>query len=151
MNDYFERVKAFHLKYGFLFNEKPALIPIELAGNRRSWLLEEIKELEEAEKKGDIVGIADALGDIMYLTFGTAVCYGIPIDSVFNEIDRSNMTKSQGDMKGKAVKGFDYVSPNLTFVKLSNPDEYPECFGEQSPECSITCECYDECEKEVMK
>ena len=62
----------------------------------------------------DLIKIADAIGDILYFVYGDAVAYGIPVIPVFNEIHRSNMTKSPClDKDGKAVKGLDYSPPNL--------------------------------------
>lgn len=78
---------------------------------------EEITELKDAFATIDIVGVADALGDILYLVLGTAVDCGIDIEPVFNEIHRSNMTKFIGGLKlradGKIAKGPDYQPPNL--------------------------------------
>lgn len=115
-----EKVRQFHLKFNFTanpVNEKPTLIPITLAMKRLKFLRSEVDELEEAEQLGDMVGIADALGDIAYFTYGNAVAYGIPLSKVFSEIHRSNMTKSPClDKDGKATKGADYSPPDISGV-----------------------------------
>jgi predicted HAD superfamily Cof-like phosphohydrolase len=111
------KVRDFHLKFNFTanpVNEKPTLIPIGLAMKRLKFLQKEIDELEEAEQLGDLVKIADALGDILYFVYGNAVAYGIPIIPIFNEIHRSNMTKNPClDKDGKAIKGLDYSPPDI--------------------------------------
>jgi len=111
------KVREFHLKFNFTanpVNEKPTLIPIGLAMKRLKFLRKEVDELEEAEQLGDMVKIADALGDILYFVYGNAVAYGIPMIPVFNEIHRSNMTKSPClDKDGKATKGEGYSLPDI--------------------------------------
>ena len=111
------KVRDFHLKFNFTanpINEKPTLIPIGLAMKRLKFLRKEVDELEEAEQLGDMVKIADALGDILYFVYGNAVAYGIPMIPVFNEIHRSNMTKSPClDKDGKATKGEGYSPPDI--------------------------------------
>ena len=111
------KVRDFHLKFNFTANptnENPTLIPIELA-RRRFWLLlKEVDELEEAMEAEDLIKIANAIGDILYFVYGDAVAYGIPVIPVFNEIHRSNMTKSPClDKDVRAVKGLNYSPPNL--------------------------------------
>ena len=82
-------------------------------------MTEELKELLDAMSREDLVGIADGLADLLYVVFGTAVAYGIPMDEVFAEVHRSNMTKLGPDGKpiigeeGKRLKGPGYVPPNI--------------------------------------
>lgn len=117
------QVLTFHQYMGFTWNIKPTLISPELADKRIRHTKEEIKELSEAVYSTELtddqklVAIADALADILYFTFGTATAYGIDMIPVFNEIHRSNMTKSPSDiLDGKAVKGPDYQAPNLEAI-----------------------------------
>lgn len=86
---------------------------------------EEFNELRHALDKDDIVEVADALGDMMYVIIGAALVWGIPIGQVFNEIHRSNMSKLGEDGSpiyredGKILKGPHYSPPDLSFVKPS--------------------------------
>jgi len=112
------KVTEFHQKLGFTINETPTLVPVGLGMIRHKDTLKEMDELARAILNGDLVEIADALGDVKYLIRGTAVTYGIPIDRVFDEIHRSNMTKERppGGGDAKAVKGKDYSPPDLSFI-----------------------------------
>lgn len=80
---------------------------------------EEFDEYIEAEKDNDIVEIADALGDMIYLICGAALSYGIPLDAVLAEIQRSNMTKLDDNGKpiyredGKVMKSNNFEEPNI--------------------------------------
>lgn len=90
----------------------------EHAELRQRILDEEVEELRAAVSKNDIVSIADALADIVYVACGTAVTYGIPFDRVFAEVHRSNMTKFGPDgpylrADGKIMKGPDYEPPDI--------------------------------------
>ncbi len=84
---------------------------------RAELMLEELAELLEAMSSGDITMMADAIADLLYVTYGTAVAFGIPIESVFQEVHRSNMTKGtnanlhhEGGDKGK---GDGYRPPDI--------------------------------------
>ena len=84
--------------------------------HRHLLLMEEVKELEEATWNDDYVGVADGIADIIYILCGTALRYGIPLDEVFEEVHRSNMTKTiniQFREDGKVMKGEHYSPPNL--------------------------------------
>ena len=80
---------------------------------------EELNELVDALADDDMVEIADALTDILYVTYGAGVAFGIELDSCFDEVHRSNMSKLGPDGKpiyredGKVLKGADYSEPNL--------------------------------------
>ena len=96
--------------------------PHKLTRELRSRLLaEEFQEYTTAEYENDIVGLADALGDMMYVIVGTALLYGIPLDAVVKEICASNDTKKvDGEFiyreDGKIMKPESYVPPNLNRV-----------------------------------
>ncbi len=110
----FHATKAIH---GGLMPERPTTdIPAWVRDLRMALLDEEVEELREAVAKGDIVAIADALGDIEHVTRGTAVAYGIPSDAVFAEIFRSNMTKDNSPAEGKLVKGPGYEPPRVAEI-----------------------------------
>jgi len=70
-------------------------------------------EASEAEEEEALVLIADALADLLYVTFGTAIAYGIPIGRVFEEVHRSNMSKAQLDECSKGGKGVGFSAPDL--------------------------------------
>ena len=80
---------------------------------------EELSELREAIEKKDIKEVADALTDILYVTYGAGHAFGIDLDKCFNEVQRSNMSKLDDNGKpifsenGKVLKGPNYFKPNL--------------------------------------
>ena len=114
MDKYQEWVKDFHYKYGITVNEKPT-IPDEKTRKLRMILIEEeFKEFIEATQSGNIVQIADAIVDLMYIAYGSAVSYGIDVEPIFHEVHRSNMTK-EGNMRedGKVLKGNGWKPPNV--------------------------------------
>lgn len=80
-----------------------------LAGQRASLVLEEAGETAQALVAGDVVALADGLADLVYVAIGTAVAYGIPLDRVFDEVHRSNMTKPlrAGDLHPPKLDGYD--------------------------------------------
>jgi len=102
--------------------ECPAKPAIPSAGVRRlrsDLIYEELKELWEAQFDQNLVGIADALGDLLYVVLGGFVAYGIDAEPVFDEIHRSNMSKIKGgwkDASGKWRKGEGYTPPDLARV-----------------------------------
>jgi predicted HAD superfamily Cof-like phosphohydrolase len=94
MSNWFEDVKDFHRAFGQRIGEEPELAQDFTERNLRCSLMdEEFNEYIEAENKHDLVGVADALADIIYIALGTAISYGIPLDKVFEEVHRSNMAK----------------------------------------------------------
>ena len=90
---YFTDVKDFQVAFGQRVGEKPELPEPEERSLRIKLLTEEFAEYTEAEIEHDLVEIADALADIIYIACGTAISYGIPLDEIFNEVHRSNMAK----------------------------------------------------------
>ena len=106
--------------FGQDVKNKP-LFPSEKIINLRSALIEEeLSELKDAVKNRDITEIADALTDILYVTYGAGISYGIDLDKCFDEVHNSNMSKLGDDGKpiydnqGKVMKGPDYFKPNLS-------------------------------------
>lgn len=98
---YFTDVKNFHVAFGQRVGEKPKLPDSNERALRMRLLDEEFEEYRNAEYDNDIVEIADALADIIYIACGTAVSYGIPLDEIFNEVHRSNMAKL---VDGKVIR-----------------------------------------------
>ena len=109
-------VLDFHVKYDHFRQKKPDLVPWKVETLRVRLLDEEVNEFVEASWYHDLQGIADALGDILVVTFGAAVSYGIDIEPIFLEIHRSNMTKAGKDEGGKTIKGPDYEPPRIAEI-----------------------------------
>jgi len=89
----FTDVKEFHKAFGQRIGEKPEIPDTAERTLRMRLLSEEMYEYTIAENENDLIEIADALADIIYIACGTAVSYGIPLDKVFEEVHRSNMAK----------------------------------------------------------
>lgn len=88
-----EMLREFHEKFGLSHPDEhtvPDGVDIQL---RMNLIEEEAKEFREASEAGDLIGVADAIADLLYVTYGAAVTWGIQIDPVFDEVHRSNMTK----------------------------------------------------------
>lgn len=115
-------VKDWHRKFGVLVNEKPKMIDGEAQRLRASLILEEFQEFEEACSAGDVVKIADALGDLLYVVYGSAVSFGIDLEPVFDEIHRSNMSKGDPEVikapNGKVLRNKNYSPPDLASLIL---------------------------------
>jgi len=117
-----EMVAEFHKTYSAYISDRPQLPSPEVRELRYKLLKEEWEEYVEAESNHDLVEIADALGDMLYIIHGTAVSYGIPINEIFEEIHRSNMSKLGEDGKpirredGKVMKGPNYFKPDIAGI-----------------------------------
>ena len=115
----FDDVQKFMKTFGQLVNTK-AQFPEEKTMKLRFDLIkEELNELELAMKTKNLKEIADALTDILYVTYGAGYAYGIDLDKCFKEVQRANMSKLGEDgkpiynEKGKVMKGPNYIEPNL--------------------------------------
>lgn len=114
-----ESVQEFHEKFGAPVALEPTLIPKERAILRIRLIQEELQEYADAVDSGDLVEIADALGDLLVVVFGTAVEHGINMGPVFSHIMESNMSKLGEDGKpilredGKILKGPGYFAPDI--------------------------------------
>jgi len=89
----FTDVRDFHKAFGQRIGEKPEFPSDDERTLRVKLLREEFREYLDGESFNDIVEVADALADIIYIACGTAVSYGIPLDDIFAEVHRSNMAK----------------------------------------------------------
>lgn len=109
-------VGEFHRRFGLPTRTVPLdeLPPAEVELRHRL-LAEEFGEYETALKTGGVLPIADALADMVYVIYGTALHYGINLDAVLAEVHRSNMTKTGHD-GGKAIKGPGYQPPDIAAV-----------------------------------
>ena len=122
MKSKIEAVKAFHTAYKLGYAESPiADLGKEKNKLRFNLMREENEEYLEAANDGDLVEVADALGDMLYILCGTIIEHGLQhkIEDVFNEIQRSNMSKLGEDGEpiyredGKVLKGPNYFKPNI--------------------------------------
>jgi predicted HAD superfamily Cof-like phosphohydrolase len=115
----FEKVKAFMNTFGQEVKEKTEFPNERIIMLRYNLIKEELEELKEAIEQKDIIEIADALTDILYVTYGAGHAFGINLDKCFNEVQESNMSKLGEDQKpiynenGKVMKGPNYFKPNL--------------------------------------
>jgi len=101
---FYTDVQNFHQAFGQRIGEKPEFPDREERILRRKLITEEFDELTDAEFANDLVKVADALADLIYIACGTAVSYGIPLDDVFAEVHRSNMAKL---VDGKVIRRAD--------------------------------------------
>ena len=116
-------VAEFHLAFNLPIRQVPSTeIDHDLARLRVALLEEEVGEFVAASEKGDLGGIADALADIVYVVYGTALTYGIDLDAVLREVHRSNMSKLGSDGKplirddGKVLKSERYFPPDIESI-----------------------------------
>lgn len=113
----FEMVAEFRNKFGFPTLDSHDLMIIDDAAFlfRYNLIIEEAHELLVAHRKADIVAVADAIADLLYVTYGIAHEYGLPIDEVFVEVHRANMQKERStganDPRGKRGSGADVIKP----------------------------------------
>jgi len=116
-------VAAFHAAFELPRQDIPSAdIDRALASLRVALLEEEVDEFVAASEKEDLIGVADALADIVYVVYGTALTYGIDLDLVLREVHRSNMSKLGDDGKplirddGKVLKSEQYTRPDIATV-----------------------------------
>ena len=115
----FEKVGVFMKTFGQEVKLRPSLSTDKINKLRLNLIQEELDELKEALDKKDIVEIADALTDILYVTYGAGHAFGINLDICFAEVQNSNMSKLDEKGKpiynefGKEMKGPNYFKPNL--------------------------------------
>ena len=116
----FEKVGLFMKTFGQEVKTKAELSNSKINDLRISLINEELEELKEAVKNNDILEVADALTDILYVAYGAGHAFGINLDKCFNEVQESNMSKLDSDGKpiynesGKVMKGPNYFKPNLS-------------------------------------
>ena len=115
----FEKVGFFMKTFGQIVKTKPEFPDDKTMKLRFDLIQEELNELEEAMKTKNLKEIADALTDILYVTYGAGCAYGFDLDKCFKEVQRANMSKLGKDgkpiynEKGKVMKGPNYLPPNL--------------------------------------
>jgi len=115
----FEKVKKFMETFGQEIKEKTEFPNEKITSLRHDLIKEELDELKEAIDNKDIKEVADALTDILYVTYGAGHAFGINLDKCFEEVQSSNMSKLGSDGKpiyndkGKVMKGPNYFKPDL--------------------------------------
>ena len=123
MNNYMYQMKRFHKVFNVPISDKPKLLDSKDNIRRLTLITSEVGELGDAVRQKNIVEIADALGDLLYVTFGMAVEMGLDIDRIFYEIHMSNMSKAEEDGTitkdegGKVLKSKNYKPVNLLWVE----------------------------------
>ena len=116
----FEKVKKFMQTFGQDVKNKPSFPHEKIVSLRSALIEEELSELKEAVKNEDITEVADALTDILYVTYGAGHAFGIDLDKCFDEVQNSNMSKLDENGKpiyndaGKVMKGPKYFKPNIS-------------------------------------
>ena len=120
----FEKVGVFMKTFGQNVKQSSSFGSEKINALRVSLIKEELDELIEAMNKKDLVEVADALTDILYVTYGAGHAFGINLDDCFEEVQNSNMSKLDKDGKpiyndkGKVMKGPNYFKPDLSkFIK----------------------------------
>ena len=115
----FEKVGLFMTTFGQEVKKKPSFSSDKINNLRISLIEQELNEFKEAVSKKDLKEVADALTDILYVTYGAGHAFGINLDKCFEEVQKSNMSKLGNDGEpiynehGKVMKGPKYFKPNL--------------------------------------
>ena len=116
----FNKVGTFMKTFGQEVKIKPSLSTDKINKLRVDLIKEELDELTEAMRNKDLLEVADALTDILYVTYGAGHAFGIDLDKCFDEVQNSNMSKLDENGKpiyndsGKVMKGPNYYKPNLS-------------------------------------
>ena len=115
----FEKVGLFMKTFGQEVKSKPGLSNVKINKLRVDLIDEELKEFKHAIQTNDLKEVADALTDILYVTYGAGHAFGINLDKCFDEVQKSNMSKLSEEGKpiyndkGKVMKGPNYFKPDL--------------------------------------
>ena len=115
----FNKVGIFMKTFGQEIKNRPSFSTEKINQLRISLIQEELDELKEAMANNDLLEVADALTDLLYVTYGAGHAFGIDLDKCFNEVQNSNMSKLGEDGKpiynelGKVMKGPNYFKPDL--------------------------------------
>ena len=116
----FNKVGTFMKTFGQQVKTKPSFSSDKINKLRIDLIKEELDELQEAMKNNDLLEVADALTDILYVTYGAGHAFGIDLDKCFDEVQNSNMSKlgENGEPiyneSGKVMKGPNYFKPDLS-------------------------------------
>ena len=116
----FNKVGTFMKTFGQEVKTKPSFSSDKINNLRIDLIKEELDELQEAMKNNDLLEVADALTDILYVTYGAGHAFGVDLDKCFDEVQNSNMSKlgENGEPiyneSGKVMKGPNYFKPDLS-------------------------------------
>ena len=116
----FQKVKIFMETFGQEVKTQPSFSSEKINNLRYNLIKEELDELKKAMDNKDLLEVADALTDILYVTYGAGHAFGIDLDKCFDEVQNSNMSKLDENGKpiynesGKVMKGPNYFKPNLS-------------------------------------
>jgi predicted HAD superfamily Cof-like phosphohydrolase len=116
----FSKVGIFMKTFGQEVKDKPSFSSDKINKLRIDLIKEELEELTDAMESRDLLEVADALTDILYVTYGAGHAFGIDLDKCFDEVQNSNMSKLGEDgnpiynESGKVMKGPNYFKPNLS-------------------------------------
>ena len=116
----FEKVGVFMKTFGQEVKKRPSFSTDKINKLRLDLIKEELSELTDAMNNKDLLEVADALTDILYVTYGAGHAFGIDLDKCFDEVQNSNMSKLDEDGKpiynenGKVMKGPNYFKPDLS-------------------------------------
>jgi|TARA_B110001454_G_scaffold174433_1_gene165952 predicted HAD superfamily Cof-like phosphohydrolase len=120
----FDKVKNFMQTFGQEVKNKPSFSSEKINNLRYDLIREELEELKDAMDNNNLLEVADALTDILYVTYGAGHAFGINLDDCFDEVQKSNMSKLDDKGKpiynefGKVMKGPKYFKPDLSkFIK----------------------------------
>jgi len=120
----FDKVKIFMQTFGQEIKNKPTFSSEKINNLRYNLIKEELEEFKDALNNKDLLEVADALTDILYVTYGAGHAFGINLDKCFEEVQQSNMSKLDKNGKpiyneaGKVMKGPKYFKPDLNkFIK----------------------------------
>ena len=122
----FNKVGTFMKTFGQEVKTKPSFSSDKINKLRIDLIKEELDELQEAMKNNDLLEVADALTDILYVTYGAGHAFGIDLDKCFDEVQNSNMSKlgENGEPiyneSGKVMKGPNYFKPNLSKFEVTS-------------------------------
>ncbi len=116
--DWYRDVRDFHDRFGVDIGHEPQEPTPEVVALREALITEEFVETVEAMRAGDLEGIADGLADLIYVSLGAAVTYGIDLRPVWDEVHRSNMAKQGGATRadGKILKPEGWTPPDVAGV-----------------------------------
>ena len=116
----FQKVKIFMETFGQEVKTQPSFSSEKINNLRYNLIKEELDELKKAMDNKDLLEVADALTDILYVTYGAGIAFGINLDKCFDQVQKSNMSKLGDDGKpiynkaGKVMKGPNYFKPDLS-------------------------------------
>ena len=116
----FQKVKIFMETFGQEVKSQPSFSSEKINNLRYNLIKEELDEFKKAMDNKDLLEVADALTDILYVTYGAGIAFGIDLDKCFDEVQNSNMSKLDENGKpiynetGKVMKGPKYFKPDLS-------------------------------------